>query len=235
MSSDNTFPEGAALLWTLFRGTNGELGAMFDLSNVPPKKREIERKYEIKGDDSVDHRMTVALSRIGPLLEEHNLKVKRFQPFVGIDQYWVLNGSKGKATFRYRHSANVLPELTAKVQMKQGENEQRAEFDLDMRYADVQNVRAFMSTVCMFAADFSHFCVHQSGHFWKLVDAKTRSAEVVIYKVGLHTQVASRVFAEIEARNFEKPEEALQSIDDIEKVLGFSSSRCDKSIAELFG
>ncbi len=235
MSSDTSFfPEGRALMHQLFRGTNGELGAMFNLADIPPKKREIERKYEVGGTDSVDHRMTVTLSRIGPLLQQHNLQVRRFQPFLGIDQYWVLQGPRGKATFRYRFSANVLSELTVKVQMKEGENEQRAEFDLDLRDADVQNVRAFMSTVCLFA-EHKHFCIHQSGHFWKLMDALGRSAEVVVCKVGLLKQPANRVFVEIEARNFEKPEDAIESIVSIEGALSLTDKRCDKSIAELYG
>jgi CYTH domain-containing protein len=234
MSSASVFPEGAALLYTLFRGTNGELGAMFDLKDIPPKKREIERKYEITGSDGVDHRMTTTLGKIAKLLDEQRLRVERFQPFVGIDQYWVLEGPKAKATFRYRFSANVLPELTAKVQLIEGMNEQRAEFDLDLRDADVQNVRAFMATVCLFAPDHRHFCIRQSGHFWKLLDSSGRSAEVVLYKAGLLRSDESRVFTEIEARNFEKPEEALASITDIEAILELQAFRCEQSIAELF-
>jgi hypothetical protein len=231
--SRNTFPEGAALLHSLFKGTNGELGAMFDLAHVPPKQREIERKYQIQGTDGIDHRMTVILARIGSLLEERQLKVQRFQPFIGIDQYWILQGNGKRATFRYRYSANVLPELSAKVQIRRGENEQRAEFNLDLRDAEVQNVRAFMSTVCLFASH-NHFCITQSGHFWKLLDSKGRSAEVVLYKVGRLKEEATRVFCEIEARNFEKAEDAVQSIDEIEKILDLKSARCEQSVAEMF-
>ncbi|MGH7174766.1 MAG: hypothetical protein ACREGR_00195 [Minisyncoccia bacterium] len=233
--SNNTFPEGAALLHNLFRGTNGELGAMFDLSNVPPKKREIERKYEIGGREGVDQRMTVVLSRMATLLEEKHLVVKRFQPFVGIDQYWILELDGRKVTYRYRYSANVLSELTVKAQIVTGQNEQRAEFNLDLRDADVQSVRAFMSTVCGFVPGAKHFCITQSGHFWKLLDTNGRSAEIVLYKVGLLKKEASHVFCEIEARNFDKPEDAIASIEEIEGTLGLSESRCDKSIAEIFG
>ena len=232
--SRNTFPEGAALLHSLFRGTNGELGAMFDLANVPPMKREIERKYEIKGPEGVDQRMTRMLGRLANLLETGKLTVKRSQPFVGIDQYWVLARDGRKATFRFRYSANVLSELTVKAQIEEGQNEQRAEFNLDMRDADVQSVRAFMATVCAFVPHAKHFCVTQSGLFWKLLDSKNRSAEVVVYKVGLLKEEASHVLCEIEARNFEKPEDAIESIEEIEKTLDLADSRCEKSIAEIF-
>jgi hypothetical protein len=91
-----------------------------------------------------------------------------------------------------------------------------------------------MSTVCLFA-EHKHFCITQSGHFWKLLDSKGRSAEIVLYKIGRLKEEATKVFCEIEARNFEKAEEAVQSIDEIEKMLELGSSRCDKSVAELFG
>lgn len=235
MPSAKFFPEGLGILHVLARGTDGEFGKMFDLSTIPPKQLEIERKYEIPAETGVDRVATSLIGDVAALLRKSEDTIT-WSPFAGLDQYWVVTGKNGVAgTFRYRFGSNRPPELTAKVQLGAGGNERRGEFDLDVRDADAQNIRAFMSTICAFADESRHFCVHQAGDFWKSRDQRGRTLEVVVYKAGRLGEPASRVFAEIEAKRFEKPDDAIEAIEDIEKQLLLVGRRQTQSFAELFG
>ncbi len=229
------FPEGAALLRILEQNTNGELGTLFDLRNIRPKDREIEQKYEITGKHSVDRRFAEILDKIAPAARKLRYSVEKCTVFAGVDQYYVVKGRGGSATFRYRFSANVPAELTVKTQLRQGTNLIRSEFNLAIPDAEVQHVRAFMSVVCTLAQSAKHFCIYQSGMFWTLHNADGLRCEVVVYKVGELNKAASHVFIEIEPKDFESPEEAIATIRGLETGLRLRGMRCNKSIAEIFG
>lgn len=244
MSSD-FFPEGAGLLHILAKGTNGEIGEMFDLSKLSPKQREIERKYELPTNGDIEYAMVGMVNTVTRLLVQsgrENVTLRemhsiRFSQFVGVDQYWIITKKNVAATFRYRFGSNKPGELTAKIQLKNGENEQRGEFDLDVSNADMQNVRAFMSVVCLFAEEheWKHFCIRQSGNFWSFRSPSGRKTEIVVYKAGLLKEKTARLFVEIEPKGYESPTEALEIIGRLEKQLDLSDSRQAKSFAELFG
>lgn len=235
MSTGN-FPEGAALLRMLFRDTNGELGRVFDLQNIPPPQMEIERKYELTGTEDIEERMASLCDQIGPLAKKLGWR-RRQTVFSGVDQYYVVTVPGFEAIFRHRFSANVPAELSVKIQIKRGKNTIRGEFPLILPDSNTQDVRAFMAVVCRLASPrkSKHFCVHQSGVFWTLSNPSGVRTEIVAYKVGRVSEPASRVFVEIEPKEFDNPEQALQIIGRFETALQLKKMRCDKSIAEMFG
>ncbi len=232
------FPDVAGLLELFTRGKDGgDLSKLYDFENAPRPPTEIERKFDLldtAGSEEIDRRLTRFMSKIGEIVEGRNLTLVGHTTFAGIDRYYPVDirrpdGSRFQGTFRYRFGSNRPPQLSLKYQKKEGDNSNRGEFNADVSRADPDTMHAMLSAVC-----WAYFCVEQSGNFWKFRDEAGRAVEVVAYKVGRHGEGPSRLFAEIEAVDFEDASAAFEIIENVQKLLGFSRPHT-QSVAEIFG
>ncbi len=233
---DSSLSNGSALL-DIIRGTiSGEIDDLFDLSKLPRRMMEIERKYRLTEDKGkVDLAIADFLSRFGKFLLEGGIKINRFITFVGVDQYFIVKKNESEFIFRYRVGANRPPQLTVKFQIKKGSNLIRGEINLNIRYEEPERVRAFMAIICSLGDSCQLFAIQQSGNIWNLEEADGNLIEVVVYRVDRVPQ-AQQVegFVEIEPLNSKTAEQVVATIDKYEKALGLSNLVCQESIADIF-
>lgn len=231
------FKDAQALLQILLGVSQGAIGQLYDLSNLPPEQVEFERKYWLDPDHTdPDRALTCFFGKVGDLFTVQSYKVKRLITFVGIDQYWIVNANgQNEFTFRYRLGANRLPQLTVKFQIQKGSNLARAEINLNVTNEHPENIRAFMAVICALSDSRELFSIQQSGNIWMIEGDSGQMFEIVAYKVArIFPPKKSDCFAEIEPYNVIDPEKALQLIHNCEEQLGLSGHICEQSIGELF-
>lgn len=234
--SDSSLSDGSALL-DILRGTmSGDIGQLFDLSKLPRKMMEIERKYRLTHDsEKVDVAIAEFLSRFGKLIVEGGVVVDKFITFVGVDQYFLVEKNSSDYVFRYRVGANRPPQLTVKFQVNKGSNLVRGELNLNIRYEEPERVRAFMAVICSLADKYQLFSIQQSGNIWNLKETDGNLIEVVVYRVDrVPDPQQVEAFVEIEPLNSKNAEMVVATIDKYEKILGLGTLTCKESIAEIF-
>lgn len=232
----SSYSDSSALL-DIIRGTiSGEIDELFDLSKLPRKMMEIERKYRLaEKEEDVDIAIARFFSRFGKFLEEKKVKVNKFITFAGVDQYFIVNKNDDEFIFRYRVGANRPPQLTIKFQISKGSNLVRGEINLNVRYEEPEKIRAFMAVICSLGDSHQLFTIQQSGNIWILEEPDGNLIEVVAYKVD-KVPVAQQVegFVEIEPLNSKNAEQVVATIDKFEKALELTSLICKESIADIF-
>ena len=231
-----SFSDGSALL-DIIRGTiSGEIDELFDLSRLPRKMLEIERKYRLTQDkEKVDVAIAGFLAKFGKFLAEGKAKINKFITFAGVDQYFIVRKNESEYAFRYRVGANRPPQLTVKFQMHKGSNLIRGELNINVRYEEPERIRAFMAVICSLADSYQLFSIQQSGNIWILEEADGNLIEVVVYRVD-RVPEAQQVegFVEIEPLNSKNAEMVVATIDKYEKALELSDLVCAESIADIF-
>lgn len=227
----------ASALLDLVIGASGEdIDKVFDLSKLPRKMMEIERKYWLTPEDGdIDSAITKFFARFGKFLEKNNIAIEKLITFVGIDQYYIINRSDSEFAFRYRLGANRPPQLTVKFQVDKGSNLVRGELNLNIRYEEPEKVRAFLAVIAKLADTCQIFTVQQSGNIWITKDSEGNLVEVVVYKTARITPPERlEAFVEIEPLNSEKVDQVVRLIARYEKALQLGDFICEESIAELF-
>lgn len=225
-----------ALLQILIGAADGDINKPFDLNKLPRKMMEIERKYWlVEEGKSMDWTITNFIWRLMTFFSNQGITIQRLITFVGVDQYYIIQKNGRESVFRYRVGANRPPQLTVKFQTVQGSNEIRGEINLDIRYEEPENVRAFMAVICGLADGFQLFSIQQSGNIWVVNDEKGIMVEIVVYKVASITQPEKiYAFAEIEPLNSENIPGVLVTITRYQNGLKLGKFICKESIAQLF-
>lgn len=228
--------DASALLDLVVGTITGSLQEPFDLSKLPRKMMEIERKYRLPPENqSIDLAITNFMARFGAFLKNQNVSIEKLITFVGVDQYYIIKRKKKESIFRYRLGANRPPQLTVKFQTTQGSNLVRGEINLNVRYEEPEKVRAFMAVICGLADSYQIFAVQQSGNIWITKDAAGNLVEVVAYKTARITPPEKiEVFVEIEPLNSKNIPGVIETIEKYEKALQLGDFACEESIAELF-
>lgn len=232
--SDIAFSDAAALL-DIVLGTQGALDQIYELERLPRKMMEVERKYRLKRDGSVDLAIAEFFARIGAFLTESGTAIQRFVTFVGVDQYFIITKNQDEYIFRYRMGANRPPELTVKFQITKCSNLMRGEINLSVRYEAPECIRAFMAVIAQLGDTYTLFSVQQSGNIWIVEDPEMGEVEIVVYKTD-RVLPSKKVegFVEIEPRNSSRVEVAVTAIEKYEKALGLAELVCKESVAEIF-
>ena len=235
MTSDY-FQDASGLLALLIGTINGKIDEPYDLSKLPIKMRETEKKYWLTKEEKVDRAISEFLGKIGKLIYESGALIEHLSTFVGVDQCFVVRKKEARYIFRYRLGANRLPQLTVKFQINKDSNIQRGEINLNMKQEEPEKVRAFLGVICALSDSYNLFTIQQSGNIWTFRDPRGELLELVVYKVADVLNPAKiKAFVEIEALNIENFQQAMELINKYEKLLGVGESVCEKSIAELFG
>lgn len=227
--------DGADLLFQLLGGSEN-IGKLLDLSRLPMKMLEIEHKYRLPTDRQADGGLLVFVTRLAPYLKARNATVRHSSPFVGIDQYYLVESHEGmKVTFRYRLGANKPAELTAKFAIGENGNVVRGEISLDVsNNRSPESIRGILTLITKLAKHSTQFAIRQDGIVMRVHDLEFGELEIVNYQVvGISPVKPSIAFVEIEskARDIES---ALRAIRAYEDGLGFTDLRCEESISELF-
>lgn len=233
---DGSLTDGSALL-DIIRGTiSGEIDELFDLTKLPRKMMEIERKYRLTQDkDKVDIAIADFLSRFGKLVVDGGVTVDKFITFVGVDQYFIVNKNGNEFIFRYRVGANRPPQLTVKFQISKDSNLIRGEVNLNIKYEEPERVRVFMAVICSLADSCKLFSIQQSGNIWNLREPDGNLIEVVVYRVDrVPKEQQVEGFVEIEPLNSKSAEEVVATINRYEKILDLTHHVCKESIADIF-
>ncbi|MDD2697011.1 MAG: hypothetical protein PHE52_02545 [Candidatus Pacebacteria bacterium] len=232
----DSFSDGSALL-DIIRGTiSGEIDELFDLSRLPRKMLEIERKYRLTRDkEKVDVAIAGFLAKFGKFLADGQAKINKFITFAGVDQYFIVKKNQSEYVFRYRVGANRPPQLTVKFQMHKGSNLIRGELNIDVKNVSPEIIRAFMSVICSLGDSSQLFSIQQSGNIWILEEPDANLIEVVVYRVD-RVPEAQQVegFVEIEPLNSKTAEQVVATIDKYEKSLELTDLVCAESIADIF-
>lgn len=229
--------DASALLDLVIGSSNGNLDELYDLSALPRKMMEIERKYRLTTtrNQETDLAITNFMARFGGFLQNENISIERLITFVGVDQYFIIVKDGKESIFRYRLGANRPPQLTIKFQTTQGSNLIRGEINLNIRYEEPEKVRAFMAVICGLASAYHIFAVQQSGNIWITKDSAGTLVEVVVYKTARITPPEKiEAFVEIEPLNSKNIPGVVETIEKYEKALQLGDFICEKSIAELF-
>lgn len=240
MSKDGKGKSGtgdtSALLDIISGTITGSLDELYDLSKLPRKMMEIERKYRLTPEDgNVDLAMTDFMARFGKFQKDQKIAIEKLTPFAGIDQYFIIKKGKNESIFRYRVGVNRPPQLTTKFQVIRGSNLIRGEINLNIRYEEPEKVRAFMAVICGLADSYQIFGITQSGNIWITKSPEGSLVEVVVYKVSRITPPEKlEAFVEIEPLNSKNIPGIIETIEKYEKALQLSDSICEESIAELF-
>ncbi len=232
----NSLSDGLGLL-DIIRGTiDGEINQLPDLSKIPRKMMEIERKYRLSEDvRKVDIAIADFLARFGKIITEGGVTVNKFITFVGVDQYFIVKKNLSEYVFRYRVGANRPPELTVKFQQKKGSNLVRGELNLSVKNEDPERVRTFMAVICSLGDSYNLFSIQQSGNIWILKEEDGNMIEVVVYRVDQIPESRQvEGFVEIEPLNSKKIEVVVGTIEKYEKLLELENSICEESIADIF-
>jgi len=229
------FPDASALLDLLTGANDDGLDELFDLTKLPRKMMEIERKYCLTANnESVDIALTDFMASFSKFREEKDISIESMITFVGIDQYFIIKRKGKESVFRYRGGANRPPQLTVKFQTSQGSNLVRGEINLNIRYEEPEKVRAFMAIVCGLADKFQVFAIQQSGNIWIIKD-EIMLVEIVAYKVArIKPPGKIEAYVEIEPLNSKDIPGVIRIIEKYEKALGLTGSICEGSVAELF-
>jgi len=228
--------DASALLDLITGAVSGKLNEPFNLTQLPRKMMEIERKYCLtQTAQSIDMAITKFMGCFGHFLEDQKIVVESLITFVGVDQYFIVQSNNKESIFRYRVGANRPAQLTVKFQTEQGSNLIRGEINLNIRYEEPDKVRAFMAVVCGLADSYQIFAVQQSGNIWITKDSEGNLVEVVVYKTARITPPEKlEAFVEIEPLNSENIPGVIKTIKKYEKALQLSDLTCKESIAELF-
>ncbi|QQG46584.1 MAG: hypothetical protein HYY55_01925 [Candidatus Niyogibacteria bacterium] len=227
--------EASALL-DLVIGAQGSADEIFDLSKLPRKMMEIERKYWLTPNgENTDLVITDFITRFGERLKHCGITVERFTPFVGVDQYYIMERGGDEFIFRYRVGANRSPQLTVKFQLNKGSNMVRGELNLSVKYEDPEKIGAFLAVIAALADSCKIFTVQQSGNIWITKSPAGNLVEVVVYRTArISPPERLEVFVEVEPLNSDKIDRAVATIDEYEKELQLGGLLCEKSIAEIF-
>jgi hypothetical protein len=233
---DGSFPDTAGLLAILLGTIDGRIDKLFDLSELPRKMMEIEKKYRLTTDkNNIDVAISKFFSRFGKFLEEGEVTVEKLITFVGVDQYFVANKNNDEFIFRYRVGANRPPQLTVKFQIKKGSNLVRGEINLDVKYEEPEKIRAFMAVICALGDSYQLFAVQQSGNIWIIKEPNGNLIEVVAYRVKeISSSSKTDCFVEIEPLNSKNIEQVVATIEKYEKALQLTDLVCEESIADIF-
>lgn len=233
---DSELGDTSALLDIVSGTITGALGEIFDLSKLPRKMMEIERKYHLTPKDgNVDFAITDFMAHFGKFLKNKNISIEKLITYAGVDQYFIIKKGRNESVFRYRVGVNRPPQLTVKFQTNRGSNLVRGEINLNIRYEEPEKVRAFMAVICGLAASYQIFVVQQSGNIWITKDPEGKLVEVVAYKVSRIAPPGKiEAFVEIEPLNSKNIPGVIATIEKYEKALQLSDFICEESIAELF-
>jgi hypothetical protein len=232
----SSLSDGLGLL-DIIRGTiSGEINQLPDLSKIPRKMMEIERKYRLTEDkEKVDIAIADFLARFGKIITEGGVTVDKFITFVGVDQYFLVKKNSDEYVFRYRVGANRSPQLTVKFQMDKGSNLVRGELNISVKNEDPEKVRSFMSVICSLGDSYNLFSIQQSGNIWIVKEKDGNMIEVVVYRVDQIPEARQvEGFVEIEPLNSKKIEIAVATIEKYEKFLELTDFICEESIADIF-
>lgn len=233
---DIVFSDASGLL-AILTGTMGkEIDELFDLSELPRKLMEIEKKYRLSRDgECVDLALSMFFSKFGNFLAEGGIIVKKLITFVGVDQYFIVKKNNDEFVFRYRVGANRLPQLTVKFQVNKGSNVVRGEINLNVEHEEPEKVRAFMAAICALGDSYQLFTIQQSGNIWIIEEPDGSLIEIVAYKVA-KAPFSQKVegFVEIEPLNSKNVAQVVAKIEKYEKALGLSDLICEESIADIF-
>jgi hypothetical protein len=223
-------------LLQIFAGALGsEVNQPFDLSQLPLKLKEIERKYRLTNEPKeVDQAITKFFGRFSRLVEERKVLIKKLLVFVGVDQYFVITKGEKKFVFRFRFSSIRSAELGVKFQIKQGSNLVRGEINLAVKPEQAEKVRAFLAVLCELGDAYKFFTVESDGNIWILQELDGETVEVVAYRAWSSSPKKIGGFVEIEPLNAKSAEAAIAIIDKYEKALDLSGLVCPESIAEIF-
>jgi CYTH domain-containing protein len=236
------FKDAGALLRILLGATGGGIDQLFDLSRLPRRMMEFEKKYRLSTTQTpADLAISGFLSNLNHFFTQSKMEIVSLTTFVGIDQYFIVNNKKNEYIFRYRLGANRLPQLTVKFQMSKGSNVARGEINLDVRYEEPDRVRAFMAVICSLVQKTILFTIQQSGNIWTIKEPDGDLVEFVVYKVDrISPPNKIEAFAEIEPLDSSKASDHARTIDIVntidkyEKELNLGSLVCEQSIAEIF-
>jgi len=236
------FNDAGALLRILLGATGGGIDQLFDLSRLPRRMMEFEKKYRLSTTQiPADLAISGFLSNLNQFFTQSKMEIVSLATFVGIDQYFIVNNEASEYIFRYRLGANRLPQLTVKFQMNKGSNIARGEINLDVRYEEPDKVRAFIAVISSLVPKTTLFTIQQSGNIWNIKEPDGDLVEFVVYKVDRITAPSKiEAFAEIEplgsnkASDYTRTVDIIHTIETYEKKLGLSSLVCEQSIAEIF-
>lgn len=236
------FKDAGALLRILLGTTGAGLDQLFDLSKLPRRMMEFEKKYRLSNTEtSADLAISGFLSNLNHFFTQSKMEIVSLSTFVGIDQYFIVYHKKNEYIFRYRLGANRLPQLTVKFQMNKGSNVARGEINLDVRHEEPDAVRAFMAVICSLVQRTTLFTIQQSGNIWTIKETDGDLVEFVVYKVDrISPPNKIEAFAEIEPLGSSKASDHARTIDIVgtiekyEKQLNLDSLVCEQSIAEIF-
>lgn len=233
---EGSFSDTSGLLAILEGTISGEIDELFDLSKLPRKMIEIERKYRLTEEkDKVDIAIVGFLSRFGKFITDGGITIDKFITFAGVDQYFIVKKNDSEFIFRYRVGANRPPQLTVKFQMKKGSNLIRGEINLNIKYEEPEKVGAFMAVICSLGDAYQLFSIQQSGNIWILKEPDGNLIEVVVYRVDrVPSSQQVEGFVEIEPLNFKNAEQVVATIEKYEKTLGLTNLICEESIADIF-
>jgi len=225
---------GAELLVSLLGGPDA-IGRPFDLRKLPPSMVEPEEKFETTSHTlHNDGGHTAFAARLMPVIEERHAHITHFGPFVGIDDYLSVRGSRGTTVhYRLRVGINKPPELTAKFELEQG-HAFRGEVTLDVSGNDIKQIRAMLALMRQLAAYSQQFAVMQSGMLWFVHDPEFGLLEVVSYVVsGIHPKRHPRSFVEVESHDHDV-ERGMRGVKAYAAQLGLTQP-CSESVADMFG
>lgn len=233
------FPEVEGIMTALLDATDGAIGKPFDLSNIPPTLRSIERKYSAEEEG-----VTMPIRKLQfqtRILELHNCQKFRIvdsNVFSGIDLYACLGGNGKSITKRLRFGSNRPAQLSTKVPIVPGDGEERGQFNVHVRHEDIQKVRADFTATAQLVENSKMFLIGQSGDFWFVRDEKDRLIEIALYKAGRAEADATtplRLFAEIAPWGYPPMPLAVQIMDTFEEMLGLKGRHLTQSVADIFG
>lgn len=227
----------SSLLAVIFGIANEEVDELFDLSKLPPKMMEVEKKYRLaKNGDDIDGVISKFFYEFTKFLEEGRITVQKLITYIGVDQYFIIEKNNNRFVFRYRAGADRPPQLTVKFQIKKDSNLVRGEINLDVRREEPEKIRAFMAIICGLGDSYQLFTTRQNGNIWLLKECDENLIEVVVYKISRASSLQQiEAFVEIESLCSKNIEQAMEMIEKYEKGLGLNPFICKESIAEIFG